>query len=49
MKQIKKGKNDAERYEIYLKERKNYVNSPAFYFDVAHFFFNNKNRDLGIR
>jgi hypothetical protein len=49
LKEIKKGKTDMERYEIYLKQRKNYINSPAFYFDVAHYFFANKNRHLGVR
>jgi hypothetical protein len=38
--ELKKHKTIDEAYNAYLAVRKDYVYSPAFYFDVATFFFN---------
>jgi Ca-activated chloride channel homolog len=38
-----------ERYAIYLDERPNYLNSTAFYLDVADIFFEQGDTDLAVR
>jgi Ca-activated chloride channel family protein len=39
----------ADAYAVYLRERREYGTSPAFYLDCADFFLNAGHRDLGIR
>ena len=41
---LKKAK---DKYATYLKQRQNYINSPAFYFDCAAFFYNKGDKALG--
>ncbi len=41
--------NKDEYYSEYLKQRPKYANSPAFYFDVAAFFFAQNDREHGLR
>jgi hypothetical protein len=42
------GKADAD-YEIYLKLRPDYINTPTFYFDMADWFFKLNDREKAIR
>jgi hypothetical protein len=39
----------ADDYQTYLSERKNYANSPTFYFDMASWFYANGDRETAIR
>jgi len=39
----------AEDYQTYLKVRKDYDNSPTFYFDMADWFFTHNDRKLALR
>ena len=39
----------ADAYAVYLRERREYGTSPAFYLDCADFFLTAGRRDLGIR
>ena len=36
-------------YKAYLSQREKYGNSPAFYLDCADYFFNNNQKELGLR
>jgi tetratricopeptide (TPR) repeat protein len=42
------GKADAD-YAIYLKVRPDYINTPAFYFDMADWFFKLNDREKALR
>jgi len=44
-----KAASSEEAYDIYLKERKEYGNSPAFFFDCSDYFIGQKQKELGIR
>lgn len=37
------------KFGLYLKEKRRYSNSPAFYKDCAAYFFKQKKRALGLR
>ncbi|MDR2556044.1 MAG: DUF2135 domain-containing protein [Fibromonadaceae bacterium] len=39
----------AEDYQIYLKSRTDYANSPTFYFDMADWFYTHKDREAALR
>jgi len=39
----------AENYQIYLKLRQDYGNSPTFYFDIANWFYTHKNKEIALR
>ncbi|MDR2592571.1 MAG: AgmX/PglI C-terminal domain-containing protein [Chitinispirillales bacterium] len=39
----------AEDYKLYLKMRKNHANSPAFYFDMANWFYTLGDKETAIR
>ena len=36
-----------DKYTEYITQRKSYLNSPAFYFDCAAYFYNSNNKALG--
>lgn len=40
LKSLKRAKNLEEAYNIYLEQRKQYANAPAFYIDVFDYFYN---------
>jgi hypothetical protein len=42
------GKANAD-YSLYLQARPNYINTPAFYFDMADWFFHLKDREKALR
>jgi hypothetical protein len=42
------GKN-AEDYQLYLKLRTDYVNSPTFYFDMAEWFYTHGDKETALR
>ncbi|WP_334125258.1 VIT domain-containing protein [Empedobacter brevis] len=46
MKLIEASKNP---YQTYLDLRKEYAETPAYYFDVATFFFQKKEREIGLK
>ncbi|MGV0832244.1 VIT domain-containing protein [Empedobacter brevis] len=46
MKLIEASKNP---YQTYLDLRKEYAETPAYYFDVAAFFFQKKEREIGLK
>jgi len=47
---LKKLTGDAtENYQIYLKLRQDYGNSPTFYFDIANWFYTHKNKEIALR
>jgi len=49
MMSIQQAKDTSSAYKAYITQRKNYRSSPAFYFDVASFFFNLKSpSDINI-
>lgn len=48
LRELKNGKNIQEAYDIYLKQRKKYWNSPEYLVDVST-FFSSSNEDLGYR
>jgi tetratricopeptide (TPR) repeat protein len=39
----------ADRYTVYLQQRKNYAGSPAFFVDCAEFFLREGDHDIGVR
>lgn len=42
-------KSDDAMYKEYLKQRKEYAISPAFYLDCAHLFFNENKKEYAVR
>jgi len=38
-----------KKYEVYLQQREENIDTPAFYMDCAHFFIQNEMKDLAIR
>ncbi|WP_190808545.1 TonB-dependent receptor plug domain-containing protein [Flagellimonas sp. S3867] len=43
LKELKKGKNVQEAYDMYLKQRNKYANTPEYYLDVYAFFYSSNN------
>jgi tetratricopeptide (TPR) repeat protein len=39
----------ADDYQMYLDIRKNYANSPAFYFDMAGWFYKHNDKEIALR
>jgi hypothetical protein len=39
----------SEDYKLYLKIRKNYADSPTFYFDMAEWFYSHQDRETALR
>jgi len=48
MASIKQAKKQ-DQYSVYLKERKSFKDTPAFYMDCAHHFFHHHGKALGVR
>ena len=48
LKELKKAKREAS-FPIYMKQKKAYGNSPAFFLDCADFFFKNEQKKIGLR
>lgn len=48
LKALKKS-NKANTSQLYYQLKKEFFNSPAFYFDTANFFFNNQQQDFGLQ
>jgi tetratricopeptide (TPR) repeat protein len=48
LKDLKPAEAD-ERFSVYMKHRKAYGNSPAFFLDCADFFYDNKQPALGLQ
>lgn len=49
MKFFKSAKKSEEIYEVYLSNRKEYVETPQYYFDVAQLFFKIDDKKTGLR
>ncbi len=48
LKALKKSKQ-SKRSALYYQLKRDYFNSPAFYFDSANFFFKNQQKDFGLQ
>lgn len=49
MKFFASAKKSSEIYEIYLLHRKDYIETPQYYFDIAGLFFKNNDKKSGLR
>ena len=41
--------NKADRSDVYYRLKKDYLNSPAYYFDCANFFFTHEQKDFAVQ
>jgi hypothetical protein len=44
-----KAAEDDKKYSVYLEQREEYFDTPAFYMDCAHFFVQNNMKDMAVR
>ena len=48
MKELESSNSVTDAYQLYLKLRNTYLQTPAFYFDVANWFFNKNETDRAV-